>query len=141
MEAQAQLKKRILEEMTVKHSAILTESFELAKQYVRVMEDGYVEVLVKDRVTGKEQILLYLVGKLYAREAGLATDEMVGTAELLDRLGIPEGSLFPWLKELRDNNQIRQVKRENNVFTSVPPARVQEILTSIQKKLASNLVK
>lgn|SRR2546422_10874911 len=141
MEAQAQLKKRILEEMTVKHSAILTESFELAKQYVRVMEDGYVEVLVKDRVTGKEQILLYLVGKLYAREAGLATDEMVGTAELLDRLGIPEGSLFPWLKELRDNNQIRQVKRENNVFTTVPPARVQEILTSIQKKLASNLVK
>jgi len=141
MEAQAQLKKRILEEMTIKHSAILTESFELAKQYVRVMEDGYVEVLVKDRVTGKEQILLYLVGKLYAREAGLATDEMVGTAELLDRLGIPEGSLFPWLKELRDNNQIRQVKRENNVFTTVPPARVQEILTSIQKKLASNLVK
>ena len=141
MEAQAQLKKRILEEMTVKHSAILTESFELAKQYVRVMEDGYVEVLVKDRVTGKDQILLYLVGKLYAREAGLATDEMVGTAELLDRLGIPEGSLFPWLKELRDNNQIRQVKRENNVFTTVPPARVQEILTSIQKKLASNLVK
>src|SRR5438093_13407468 len=107
MEAQAHLKKRILEEMSVQHSAILGENFELAKQYVRVREDGYVEVLVRDRLTGKEQILLYLVGKLYAKEAELATDEMVGTAELMDQLGIPEGSLFPWLKELRDNNQIR----------------------------------
>jgi len=136
MEAQTELKKRILEEMTIKHSAVLSESFDLAKRYIRIRDDGFVEVLVRDRVTGKEQILLYLIGKTYAKEAGLTTDENVGNAELLDQLGIPEGSLFPWLKELRETNHIRQLKRENNVFHTVPPAKIQEILTTIEKKIA-----
>ena len=140
MDAQAQLKKRILEEMTVKHSTILTESFDLAKQYVRVREDGYVEVLVRSKLTGKEQILLYLIGKLYAKEAGLTTDETVGTSELLDQLHVPEGSLFPWLKELRENNQIRQLRRENNVYSTVASANVRGILESIEKKLVSSHV-
>lgn len=135
MQAQTELKKRILDEMTIKHSAILSESFDLAKQCVRLREDGYVDLLVKDKLGGKDQILLYLIGKMYAKEAGLTTDENVGTTELLDQLGVPEGSLFPWLKELRDSNQIRQVKRENNVYHTVLPARVHEILTAIQKKL------
>jgi hypothetical protein len=73
---------------------------------------------------------------MYAKEASLTNDENVGTTELLDQLGVPEGSLFPWLKELRDSNQIRQVKRENNVYHTVLPAKVYEILTTIQKKLA-----
>jgi hypothetical protein len=136
MEAQVELKKRILEEMTIKHSSILSESFDLAKRYVRVRDDGYVDVLIREQVTGKEQILLYLIGKIYAKEGGLTTDENVGNPELLVQLGIPEGSLFPWLKDLRETNLIRQLKRENNVFHTVPPAKIAEILTAIEKKLA-----
>jgi hypothetical protein len=136
VQAQTELKKRILDEMTIKHSTILSESFELAKQYVRLREDGLVDLLVRDKLSGKDQILLYLIGKMYAKEASLTNDENVGTTELLDQLGVPEGSLFPWLKELRDSNQIRQVKRENNVYHTVLPAKVYEILTTIQKKLA-----
>lgn len=121
--------------MTIKHSQILSQNFDLAKQYVRLREDGFVEVLVRDKLPGKDQILLYLIGKMYAKEAGLVTDENVGNSELLDQLGFPEGSLFPWLKELRDTNQIRQLKRENNVYHTVLPPKVHEILTTIQKKL------
>jgi hypothetical protein len=136
METQTELKKRILDEMTIKHSSILSENFDLAKRYVRVRDDGSVELLVRERVTGKEQILLYLIGKVYAKEGALTNDENVGNAELLDQLGIPEGSLFPWLKELRQTNQIRQLKRENNVFHTVPPPKIGEILSAIEKKLA-----
>ena len=135
MENQADFKSRILDEMTVSYSSKLEKNFELAKQFIRLTPEGTVDVLVRDRLPGKEQILLYLVGKMYAKEAGFVTDENVGNNELLEQLGFPVGSLLPFLKELRDENLIRQVKRENNVYHAVPPALIEEILNSVSNKL------
>lgn len=136
MENQGDFKNRILEEMTVSYSSKLEQNFELAKQFIRLTPEGTVDVLVRDRLPGKEQILLYLVGKMYAKEAGYVTDENVGNNELLEQLGFPVGSLLPFLKELRDENLVRQVKRENNVYHAVPPALIEEILNSVSKKLS-----
>ena len=135
VEKEVDFKRRILAEMTVSYSSNLEKNFELAKQFIRLTPEGTVDVLVRDKLPGKEQILLYLVGKMYAKEAGYVTDENVGNNELLERLGFPVGSLLPFLKELRDENLIRQVKRENNVHHDVPPALVEEILNSVNKKL------
>ena len=65
-----ELKKRIIEEMTVDYSNALEKIFDLAKQFIRITKDGKVFILFKDKLSGKEQILLYLIGKLYAKEAG-----------------------------------------------------------------------
>src|SRR6266568_2342668 len=134
LEKQSTLRKRILEEMTSNYSGNLEKNFDLAKQFIRLAPEGYVEVLVKHKLGGKDQILLYLIGKMYAKEAGYANDEYVSNNELLEHLGYPIGSLLPFLKQLRDENMVRQTKRENNVFHTVPPPKVEEILGLIERK-------
>ncbi len=54
-----------------------------------------VEFLDKDKLTGAEQIQVYLIGKLFAKEAELATSDAVGNKELMDELGILKDLYFP----------------------------------------------
>jgi hypothetical protein len=129
------LKERIGEEMTVDYSSALEKNFDLAKQFVRITKDGKVDIVDKEKLTGEEEILLYLIGKLYAKEAGFAATAEVGNKELLDELGIPEGSLFPWLKYLRDENKIKQVKRGRYAYHVIPPNLVEKTLKNTEKKL------
>ena len=131
-----ELKKRILEEMTVDYSDALEKNFELAKQFIRITKEGKVDVLFKEKLSGKERILLYLIGKLYAKEAGLATSESVSNKELMNELGIPIGSLLPWLKELRKTPGIKQIKKEKRrVEHYIPINLVEKVLKKIDRKL------
>ncbi len=134
-EAREALKKKILDEMTVDYADSLEKNLDLAKHFTRITKEGKVEVLVKDKVSGKEQILLYLIGKIYAKEAGLAETDEVGNSELIKELGIPVGSLLPWLKELRDKNKIRQIRRERNVYHTVPVNQIEDVLVALEKKI------
>lgn len=129
------LKKRILEEMTVDYSKILEQNLDLAKQFIRLAKEGNVEILVREKVTGEEKILLYLIGKLYAKEAGLTSTEDVGNQEFMDSLDIPSGSLLPWLKSLRDENKIKQIKRERFTYHLIPVSLVGKTLKAIEKKI------
>lgn len=126
------LKSRIAEEMTVDYASALEKNFDLAKQFIRITREGNVDILFKDKLTGEERIRLYLVGKLYAREAGLAATNEAENKELLDELGIPRGSLYPWLKGLRDKNMIKRVGKERHV---IPVNLVERTLKSIEQKL------
>lgn len=127
------LKTRIIEEMTSDYSSALERNFDLAKQFIRITKEGKVDILAKGKLSGKEQILLYLIGKLYAKEAGFAATDEVGNKELLDELGIPEGSLLPWLKDLRDTNKIKRVKRGQYAYHIVPINLVERSLKSIEE--------
>lgn len=129
------LRERILQEMTVDYSKVLEKNFGLAKQFLRLTKEGDVEILVKEKVTGQERILLYLIGKLYAKEAGLTPSDEVGNRELMENLGMPQGSLLPWLKDLRDENKIKQVKRERHTYHMIPINLVEKTLGQIDKKL------
>lgn len=129
------LKKKILEEMTVNYTNKLEKNFNLAKQFIRITKEGRVDVLVKDKVSGKEQILLYLIGKMYAKEAGLSETDEVGNNELVEELGIPVGSLLPWLKELREKKKIRQIRHGKNVYHTVPINQIEDILKALEKKI------
>lgn len=135
MDKNAELKKRILEEMTVDYSNSLEKNFDVVKQFIRVTKEGKIDVLIKDKVAGKEQILLYLIGKLYAKEAGFSTTDDAGNKELMDELGIPKGSLLPWLKGLRDANKIKPVKKGKNVHHTIPISVVEKALKSVEKKI------
>jgi hypothetical protein len=129
------LKERIIDEMTVNHSDALEKNFILAKQFIRITKDGKVDVLVKDKVTGLEAILLYLIGKLYAKEAELVPTDDVGSKELMNELGIPEGSLGRWLKDLRDTNKVTKVSRGKYTHHAVALNVVERSLKYIEKKL------
>jgi len=129
------LKKRIASEMTVDYSSALEKNFDLAKQFMRITTEGKVDILAKEKLSGEEKILLYLIGKLYAKEAGFMATAEVGNKELLDELGIPEGSLFPWLKYLRDANKIKQVRRGRYTYHVIRVNLVERTLKSMEGKI------
>ena len=133
------LKKMIIEEMTVDYSNALEKNFDLAKQFIRITKNGKVDILFKDKLSGKEKILLYLIGKLYAKEAGFAATDDVGNKELMDELGTPKGSLLPWLKDLRDKNKIKQVKKGRYTHHSIPVNLVERTLKSTERKLKKSI--
>ncbi|MCK4352735.1 hypothetical protein KAW65_04930 [candidate division WOR-3 bacterium] len=132
---ESSLKKKIMEEMTVDYSDALEKNFDLAKQFIQITKDGKVNILFKDKVSGKEQILLYLIGKLYSKEAGFVATDDVGNKELMDEIGLPKGSLLPWLKELRDKNKIKQVKKGRYTNHIIPINLVERTLKNIEKKI------
>jgi DNA-binding transcriptional ArsR family regulator len=134
-EEQKNLRKRILEEMTTDYASKLARNFDFAKQLFRITDDGLVDVLVKEELTGLEQIQVYLIGKMYAKESQLANTDEVGYKEFKEQLGMPKGSLNPWLKQLRDKNKITQLKRERNVYFRMSPNLIDDTLNRIKKKL------
>ena len=77
-------KKRIREEMLANHSNALERNFDLAKKFIKITEEGKVEVANKEKIGGKEQVLLYLIGKLYAKEAQLTKTACVVNNELTE---------------------------------------------------------
>lgn len=134
------LKQRIINEMTVDYSSALEKNFDLARQFIRITKDGKVEVLHKEKVNGIEQISLYLIGKLYAKEAGLAATDDVSNKELMDELGIPRGSLLPWQKQLRERNRIKQIKKgKKNVNHVIVTNMVEKVLKDLEKKLQKDV--
>src|SRR5207247_9867538 len=102
MQNQGDFKSRILEEMTVSYSSKLEKNLELGKQFIRLTPEGTVDVLVRERLPGKEQILLYLVSTMYAKEAVYVTDGTLVNTELLQQLAFPVPSIIAFLQALRD---------------------------------------
>jgi hypothetical protein len=101
---------KIRKEMVADYSDALEKNFEKVKQFIKLTDNGKVDIINKEKVKGKDRILLYFIGKLYSKRAGFTDTENVTNKELLDELGIPEGSLRPWLKSLREEKKIKQMK-------------------------------
>lgn len=138
-EKESNLRQRIIDEMTVDYGNTLEKNFELAKQFIRITKDGKIDVLHKEKLNGKDQILLYLIGKLYAKEAGFVATNNVGNEELVNELGVPKGSLFPWLKWLREENKIKQVKKGRYVYHEISENLVERNLKRIKEKLRKEM--
>jgi hypothetical protein len=133
-----ELKEKILEQMVADYYNSLDKNFELAKKFIRVTRDGKVDVLFKEELGGKEQILLYLIGKIYSKEAELTSTDCVNNKELAEELGVPDTSLRPWLKDLRDKNKIVKSKEEKYTCHSIPANLVEKTLKEIDQKIKIN---
>ena len=129
------LKNRIKNAMGVDYSSVLDKKLDTAKQFIRITKEGKVDVIVKDAFTGEQKICLYLIGKLYAREAALATTDEVDNKELMAQLGVRKGSLLPWLKSLRDSGIIRDTQKGKNAYHSIPISEIEKVLKAVDKKL------
>jgi len=135
-EGKKTLSERINEEMSVDYQTTLEKNFEVAKKYVRITSKGTVDVLKKDLMAGKDRVALYLIGKHYAKEGGKANTKMVDINELAEELGAPKGSIYPWLKRLRDKNVLASEKREKNkTVYSIKINHVEKILNKIDGDL------
>lgn len=130
------LAEKIRSEMVVDYSEILDKNLELAKHLIRITDRGTVEVPQKSNLSAKERIMLYLIGKLYAKEAKLSEIESAGNQEIMEELNMPEGTLLPRLKELRDSRQIKQVKVERYVHHKILPNWIEVTLKDIEAKLS-----
>lgn len=128
-----ELRSRILKEMTSNFADALERNFEMAKSFVNVTQNGKVHIMVdKEKLGGKEQILLYCIGKLYAKEAGLSDSEGVSNKELMEELGLPKGSVLPWTKDLRDKKRI--ITLDSGAHT-ISANMIEKSLKEVEEKL------
>lgn len=128
------LEDRIKKEMLSDYASALEKNFDIAKKFLKITSNGTVEIIDKNKYSGEELIQLYLIGKCYAKEVGLAQSNGVNNIELIDELGKPEGSIFPWLKSLRDNKKIKQNKEISPVEHFIPINLIEETLLKINNK-------
>ena len=131
------LRERITSEMVADHADALERNYEIAKKWIRLTTAGKVEIPQKERLTAKEQVQLYVVGKLYAAEADLSESVSVANDEFLEELGLPRGTLLPTLKELRDGRRIERIKEEGKIKHYMPRNMVERFLGDVDKKLMS----
>lgn len=106
------LRDAIREEMVTDAEDVLEAYFEQVKKVVRLNEEGriFLDGSVRDRMSSKEQIRLYLVGKHYAEKAGFAETNSVTNKELEEQLEKPSGTVQWALTELRKENSVKRVK-------------------------------
>lgn len=128
----ATLKERIIEEMIVDHQNILEKYFDLAKRFISINTKGSVNIISEEKFSVEEKILLYLIGKIYAKEAGLVPNEEVGFKELMDNIGILKGTIYPVIKRLRDKNKLIQRKEGKLTYITIPLNLLGKILSKMK---------
>ena len=133
-EGENALAERIKAEMTVDYNDALEKNFDLAKKFVGITPEGKVNVQRNPAFGGEDRIVLYLIGKAYAARAGYAEADAVENKELLDELGMKEGSLFPWLKFLRDSGKIKQKAGAKGSLHYIPHNLISSELERLNKK-------
>jgi hypothetical protein len=105
----------------------LNRNKERAKEYIRLTSDGGVIVTHK-AMTSRLEIALYYIGLAYAKVAGLREDDVASNKELTEKLGLPDGTVHPKIKELRDGHYIEPVK---DGVHRINPRRISELLDEV----------
>jgi len=105
-----EMRRWIAEHMTADPATVVKEQRERAAKFASVAKDGSVVVKPNDKFTARHKILAVFVGKLYAETAGYATEAVVGYPELSSTLSLPDGTIRPMVKELRDDRLIETVE-------------------------------
>lgn len=116
----------------------LERNFNLAKKFVEISQEGKVNVLLKSHseIDAKDSLTLYMVGKLYAKEAELCESEAVSNDELAEELGLPGGTVRRALVELRNERKITQAKRGlHSIKTNLLERILNDIALKVDEKI------
>jgi hypothetical protein len=131
-----EFKEKILKEMVVDHSNALEKNFDAAKRFLGITKEGKVHLHVdKKKLSGKEMILLYLIGKIYAKEAGCSDVDHATNKELMEELGFPEGTVWGYISQLNKENRIRQVGKGEY---RIPINLIEKTLNEINSKVGGS---
>lgn len=102
-----ELKNWVKEELKVNKINGLTKHREKVKELIGITQDGMIIFKVDStKLSVKEIICLYMIGKVYAHVAGYIETESVANKELIGALNLPQGTARRTLKELRDRKII-----------------------------------
>jgi len=129
------LKEKILEEMVVQYRDAMDKNYERVKKILKLTPTGKVDIVVdKTKLTSDDIISLYLIGKMYSKEAGLSPTEGATNKELMEELGMPEGTMKSTLKRLRDVNRAEAIEEGNH---KIALHLIDRILSEIEPKIKS----
>ncbi len=128
-DSQPDLNRWIDEHMTADPPNVLWDHKERASKFVGVARDGSVRVVDGTSAAGRK-ILAYFVGAQYAASRGLRTDGSVQNHELVEKLGIPDGTVKPRVKEFRDSRMIEVVEEGRHIL---PLANLRRALDELEK--------
>lgn len=99
------LKRWIQEELTVDIENELSKYKEKVKEYIQLTPSGEV-ILKQTDLTAKQKILVYLIGKIYAKAAEYSDENNATNKELAEALRLPEGTVKYTLFELRNEGLV-----------------------------------
>jgi biotin operon repressor len=107
---------------------VLNEYKDDARELVTIRENGKITIR-RYNLTAKLQILSYLIGAAYAKIAETRQDDAVSNKELIEELGLKEGTVKPTLAKLREEGQIVQ-KTEG--LHRIDYRKLKDIITDIK---------
>jgi hypothetical protein len=87
------LRKWILDEMTIDVKDKLSVHKERVKRYIEFTEGGEIMLKESNNIPTWGRVALYMIGKLYAQYAGLTPERHVSNKELTTTLNMPEGTV------------------------------------------------
>ena len=114
--------------MLVQHSDVIEKNYMIAKEYIGITKEGKVDVKNKESLILEDQILLYLIGKLYSERAELSSTHKVSRQELLNELGISENSIGAIIKRLKDKKLVISTKQGVEAFFEIKKNEVEKTL-------------
>jgi len=87
----------------------LAKHKERVKNLLRLTPEGKV-IIKRANLPARSLVALYYIGAAYAKIGGLRDDDSVSNKEIIEVLNLPEGTVHPKVKELRDGHLITAVK-------------------------------
>jgi len=110
--------------------SVLWDHRERAAKFIGVASDGSVVVRSSEEWNARDKIVAYFLGKHYAVAGGYAPDAVVENQELVANLGIPDNTVAPRVKELRDGRIISSVGNGRHVL---PLSNIKRVLDDLEK--------
>lgn len=103
------LEDRINDEMVVDGESFLEEYFDDAKQLFRIFQDGSLDVREDfAEAPWKEQMLIHLIGRRYAFEAGKADSPTLAYSYFYARLDVGESTIRHHMNELQEEHIVEK---------------------------------
>ena len=127
--SQEELAAWIKQELMSEEADELNRNKERLKGLVKLTSDGSV-IITRRGLTSRLEIGLYYVGLTYAKIASLRPDDSAPNKELTEKLGLPEGTVHPKIKELRDEHYIEPTKDGTH---RINPRRINDLLDEVEK--------
>jgi hypothetical protein len=129
-EGDAEMREWVKKNMAADPPSILRDNRDRAAKFVGVASDGSVVVKAGEKWGARERIVAYYLGKHYAVAGGLAEDAVVENQELVTNLGIPDNTVAPRVKELRDGRIVNAVGSGRHILL---PSNIKRILDDLEK--------
>jgi len=125
-----EMREWVRKNMAADPTNVLREYRERAAKFIGVAGDGSVVVKAGEKWGARDRIAAYLLGKQYAVAGGLATDPVVANQELVVSLGIPDNTVAPRVKELRDSRLVTAVENGRHVL---PLSSVRRVIEDLEE--------